>query len=367
MRRLNRVSRELTRRGVDSFLIINPLNIRYLTGYTPATVKSRDVAGLVKGTGAVLLILKTRAKLFVARLNQEQALKEASECEVISDGQEPIAQATKFALSKRPKALGHETALTFASYRKLRKLSRGIKLKPIDDLIEEMRIRKEGEEVELIRKSAKITSQVFNQILPLMKPGVRELDLATEIEYGFKKRGADGCAFSPIVASGPNSSLPHASAGRRKIRKGDFLIIDMGGYYRGYASDMTRTVVIGRPSESQRKAYSAVREAQESAISSARAGIACKQVDEVARNVISKWGFKERFIHSLGHGVGLAVHELPFLSSNSTRRLEPGMVVTIEPGVYIPKWGGVRIEDTALIGKNGISLLTTSKKKLVEV
>lgn len=352
MRRLNKVGRELSHRGIDSFLITDPLNIRYLTGYS--------------GMSAALLVLKTKAKLFVAKLNQEQALIEASGCDVISNEEIPIVQATKFCLSKRMKALGYETQLTYASYRKLRKLSKGITLKAIENLIEGMRIRKE-EEVGFIRKSARITSQVFKEILPLVKPGMREYELAAEIEYRFRKNGADGCAFPPIVASGPNSSLPHANAGRRKIKKGDLLIIDLGCYYKGYASDMTRTIVIGKPSEKQRKVYLAVKEAQEFAMKATKAGIACKQLDKVARDVIKKWGFGERFIHSLGHGVGLAVHELPLISAKSAYKLEPGMVVTIEPGVYIPRWGGVRIEDMVLVGRNTVSILTTPKKELLEV
>jgi len=366
MSKLNRVCKQLTRQGVDSFLIINPLNILYLTGYTPVTVKSADLAGLIHGTGAALLVLKTTAKLFVANLNHGQALKEANQCEVISNGDEPIVQAARHALSRRVRVLGYETAVTLASYGKLRRLCSGIRLKGIDDLIEDMRMRKH-DEVRLIRKSAKITSQVFNDIVPSIKPGIRELDLAIDLEYRLRMKGADRSAFSPIVASGPNSALPHAAAGRRKIRKGDFLVIDIGAYYKGYASDMTRTVVIGRPSQRQLEVYGAVKEAQQFAIGAARAGIACKRVDKVARDVINKRGFKEGFIHSLGHGVGLAVHELPYLSSKSRRKLESGMVVTIEPGVYIPGWGGVRIEDTALVEDNGISVLTSAKRELIEV
>lgn len=352
MKRLNRARREFTRLGVDSFLVANPLNIRYLTGFT--------------GTGAILLILKRKAKLYITKLNLEQALIEVRGCEIVSDEEEPIIQAANFCLSKRIKTLGYESQMTYASYRKLRKLCKGIKLKPIGNLVENMRITKE-EEIEFIKKSAKITSQVYKEILPLIEPGIRELDLAAEIEYRFRKKGADWAAFPPIVASGPNSSLPHASPGRRKIKRGDFLIIDMGVYYKGYASDMTRTLVIGKPSQKQKKVYLAVREAQESAIKKAKPGIFCKELDRVARDVISRWGFGERFIHSLGHGVGLAVHELPFLSSKSTYRLKPGMVVTVEPGVYIPKWGGVRIEDTVLVGRDGVTILTTPKKDLVEI
>jgi Xaa-Pro aminopeptidase len=366
MRKLNRVFRQLRQQGVDCFLIINPLNIFYLTGYTPVTVKSADLAGLIHGTGAALLVLKSTAKLFVAKLNYDQALKEASQCEVISNGDEPIVQAAKYALSRKIQILGYETAVTHASYGKLKHVCSGVRLKGIDDLIESMRIRKD-DEVHPLKRSAKITSQVFNEILPFIKPGVRELDLALDLEYRLRKKGADRCAFSPIVASGPNSALPHAAAGRRRIRKGDFLVVDLGAYYKGYASDMTRTVVIGRPSQKQREVYGAVREAQHEAMRVAKAGIACKSVDKAARDVISRWGFEEGFIHSLGHGVGLAVHELPYLSLKSRKKLESGMVVTIEPGVYIRGWGGVRIEDTVLIEESGISILTSSKRELVEV
>ncbi len=353
MGRLNKVYRKLRPQGVDSFVVLNPINIRYLTGYS--------------GHGAVLLILKTRGKLFVPRLNKEQAIKEVSICAVMSNEKEPIAQAREFSLSKKIEVMGHETTLTYGSFTKLRKLFRGVKLRVIENLIENIRIIKDEEAVIFMKRSARITSQVFNEILPLIRSGMRELDLVAEIEYRFRKKGTEGCAFPPIVASGPNSSLPHATPGRRKFREGDFVTIDMGGYLKGYASDMTRTLVIGKASEKQRRVYLAVKEAQESAIKAARSGIACKQLDKVARDVINRWGFGKRFIHSLGHGVGLAVHELPDVSAKSTFRLEPGMVVTIEPGVYIPRWGGVRIEDTVLVEKDGVTVLTTPKKSLLEV
>jgi Xaa-Pro aminopeptidase len=366
MTRLNRVRRELRSRGLDSLLIFNPLNIRYLTGYTPTAVRSLDISGLVQGAGAVVLLSKRNVKLFVAKLDREQASKDAKDCEIISDHGRPLLQSVQLSLSKRTRVLGYETGLTLTLYKQLKRLAKGITLRPVENVVEEMRIVKH-EEVRFMKKSARITSQVFKEILPLIRPGVRELDLALEIEYRFRKRGADGFAFPPIVASGANSALPHASAGRRKFRKGDLLVIDLGGYYKGYASDMTRTAVIGRATDKQRKVYAAVKEAYDTAMKKVKAGVACSELDKSARDIIGKWGFRQRFIHSLGHGVGLAVHELPFLSTKSSWVLRPGMIVTIEPGVYLPRWGGVRIEDTVLIGRDRPEVLTTAKKRLLEL
>jgi len=351
MRRLSSVRRQLTRTGVDSFLIVNPLNIRYLTAY----------AG-----GGALLVLKRSARLFVPRLNQEQALMEACDCQVLSDDEEPIVAAVKSGLPKSTGVLGYETELSYGRYIRLKKVCKGMRLKPVENLVEDMRMKKDGE-TDLMKRSARITSEVLKEVVPLIAPRVSELDIAAEIEYRFRKKGADGCAFPPIVASGPNSSLPHAGAGRRKIKKGDFLTIDLGGYYKGYASDMTRTFVVGKPSAKQRQVYNAVRKAQQSAIEGVKAGILCKQIDTVARGILDRQGFGKQFIHSLGHGIGLAVHEFPYLSQKSIHRLESGMVVTIEPGVYIPRWGGVRIEDMVLVEENHATVLTSYRRDLVEV
>ncbi len=352
MRRAARVRRELSRRSVGSLLISDPLNVHYLCGYP--------------GTPSVLLLLKRSAHLFVARLNYEQAVKQSHSCRVRACD-DPIAEAARFVARRRVPGVAYETTLALSSYRRWRRLTRRIPQKAADGLVERIRTEKDEEEISFIRRSAQITSRVMNETIPLIKPGVRELDLAAEIEYRFRKNGSAGCAFPPIVASGPNSSLPHAVPGTRRIRRGDFVTIDLGGSYRGYASDMTRTFVVGRASEKQRRVYEAVQKAQEKARRAVSPGKSCREIDSAARDLLVHAGLGERFIHSLGHGVGLAVHEGPQLSQKSRSKLTVGMVVTIEPGVYIPRWGGVRIEDTVLVRRDGADVLTRGARKLVEI
>ena len=238
---------------------------------------------------------------------------------------------------------------------------------PTDRIVERIAVVKDAGEIELMARAADVTDRVFEDIVGLMSPGVTERDIAAEIEYRARRLGADGTAFEPIVASGPRAALPHATPSDRKIATGDVVIVDMGVRWRGYNSDMTRTVSVGETSVQLREVYSTVARAQELALMGAGPGVRAADLDAVARGYIADHGYAEAFGHSLGHGVGLQVHEAPSLSSRSEDTLQPGMIVTIEPGIYISGWGGVRIEDLVVITDEGSRVLSGSAKKLVAV
>ena len=215
-----------------------------------------------------------------------------------------------------------------------------------------------------IKKAVKISEKAYNEILDLMKPGVKEKDIALELEYRMKIHGAQSAAFDIIVASGQRSSMPHGVASDKKLKKGDFVTMDYGATVNGYVSDITRTVVVGKPTSRQKRVYDLVKRAQGTAVRKARAGLSCPALDKVARSIIARAGHAKKFGHGLGHGIGLQVHEGPTLNAKSKTVLTVGMVITIEPGVYFPGWGGVRIEDDVVIGRNGNRVLTKSTRDL---
>ncbi|MFH1010255.1 MAG: M24 family metallopeptidase, partial [bacterium] len=204
-------------------------------------------------------------------------------------------------------------------------------------------------------------------LLGMLKPGITEIDLAAEVLYRHRKYGASGDSFDAIIASGPNSALPHAHPTKRKIRKGDFVTFDIGCFYEGYSSDLTRTFVMGKATPKQRKVYQTVLKANQKAIRTAKAGMDGFDLDKVARDLIKKAGYGPKFGHGLGHGLGMEVHAFPRLSRLVHAKLKPNMVVTIEPGIYIPRWGGVRIEDDVCIKRGGCEVLTSFPKELIEL
>jgi len=217
------------------------------------------------------------------------------------------------------------------------------------DVFEKVRMVKDIEEIKIIKKSLQIALDTFEYIKPQVVAGVTELDIANEIEYKMKKLGASGPSFDTIVASGKRSSLPHGVATKKVIENGDAVVIDMGAIYNGYCSDITRTIFVGGMSKEQERVYDLVKKAQKFAIDAIEAGVSCKEVNEVAVNEFKKNGMEKYFVHSLGHGVGLDVHERPFVAGRSLDVFEPGMVVTVEPGLYLPNQFGVRIEDMVMV------------------
>lgn len=254
--------------------------------------------------------------------------------------------------------------VTLRFFKQLKKLSRKVKLIDVKNELDKKRMVKKSHELNDIKRAQKITEKVFETLKKELKKGMTEKEIAWQIEVLAHEFGAEKMAFHPIVAINENSACPHHKNGNKRLNKGDILLIDMGVKYRGYCSDMTRMIFAGQPTEEQRKIYELVLGAQENAIKNLRAGISGKKADNFARNVIKKAGFEKQFSHSLGHGVGLDIHELPNLSQKYKEKIPGGSVVTIEPGVYLPGKFGVRIEDMVLVGKNGVKNLTKTPKSI---
>ncbi|RME19508.1 MAG: peptidase M24 family protein, partial [Candidatus Zixiibacteriota bacterium] len=236
-----------------------------------------------------------------------------------------------------------------------------------DDLVKELGWVKEKSELENIRKAVEISDTAFERILQLVRPGVRERDLAAELEYQMTMLGSERPAFETIVASGYRSAMPHGLAGKKKIAKGDFVTFDFGATVNGYVSDITRTVVVGKATARQKKIYGVVLRAQKAGIRKVRSGIAARAVDQAARGVIERAGYGKHFGHGTGHGIGFIVHTGPRVAPRSDDKLKVNNVITVEPGIYIDGWGGVRIEDDVLVTRNGGKVLNRAPKNLLEL
>lgn len=337
--------------SVDAILILKPDNRAYITGFT--------------GSAGYVLVGKTLATMLTDFRYVEQATAQAPEFKVIDYApslDDALITTLKEASVTR---LGFESDfVTFAIYQNLRdKL--GVELVPLTGMVEKLRMVKDELELADMQKAADIAEAAFAATLPLIKAGTTELQVALELEIAMRRRGGERLAFETISASGPRSSLPHGRASERVIKQGDFLTLDFGTVYNGYCCDITRTVVIGKPSPEQEKIYGIVLKAQLAALAAIRPGVLGKDVDKVAREVITAAGYGERFGHGLGHGVGRVVHEGPGAGSKSEDVLQPGMVVTVEPGIYIPEWGGVRIEDMVVVTENGYRNFNRYTKELI--
>jgi Xaa-Pro aminopeptidase len=235
---------------------------------------------------------------------------------------------------------------------------------PVGTEIEALRACKDAGEIRLLKKAARIAADSLAQVLPLIRPGLREIELAAELEYRMRLNGGQGCSFPTIVASGRRSALPHAATTARAIKSGDLLTIDYGTIFEGYCSDETCTFVVGTPTARQKRLYALVKKAHDRAIEALKQGKSARTVDAVARGCIKRAGYEKYFTHGTGHGVGLNVHEYPTVSTASEAGLQSGMVITIEPGLYIPGWGGIRIEDTLAVRTQGYDCITRTNKDL---
>lgn len=352
--RLRSTQRFIEKEELDGFLLSNLINIRYLTGFT--------------GSSAILLILPKDAIFFTDFRYKEQVKQEVKGCAIRIIKQSLLDDTARSPVMKGRKKVGFESrSLIFSDYSKLKGLLPGVELLPFDSVVEPLRMRKTASELRRIKKAVDIADSVFEKVLAILKPGVREIEIAAEIEHLFKFKGGSGPSFPTIVASGSRSALPHARSSKKRLKKGELVLFDLGTVYDGYCSDLSRTVVLGRATPKQKSIYSLVLSAQKRAIASMRRGMKLSTLDRKARDVIKEAGYGKNFGHSLGHGVGLNVHELPGVHSKSTERVSEGMVFTIEPGVYIPRWGGVRIEDMVAVTSDGCRVLTKSPKELIEL
>ncbi len=349
----------LSEKGLDGFLVTNLINVRYLTGFT--------------GSNGQVLITRDAAIFmtdFRYKIQSRQEVREGFEIVVYGSYMDELK---KLVSEYGIKTLGVEgNHVTVVSFNNMKEKLEGVELVPLDGVVEDLRIIKSPEELELLRKSQEINHRLFWEIMNFIEPGkMTERDVAIEIEYLAKKLGADDVSFRPIVASGPHSALPHASPRDVVIAPNDVLLLDFGVFYRGYASDMTRTVWVGsRPTEDFLEIYNIVLEAQEMVEERARVGMTNREVDAIARDYIRENGFGENFGHGLGHGIGLEIHEAPYFSHRASEYvLKGGEVFTVEPGIYLEGKFGVRIEDMvyADASSGGLEIITRTTKNINEL
>lgn len=343
----------LLKKNINGFIVSKQENLYYITGYS--------------GEG-LAIITGQRNYIITDFRYTEQAKNEATGFEIIEmrPGVSHFLTAYNLIKELELKTVGVEShSLTVKEYDELAVNFKDMNLIKTDGLMEKQRAIKDINEINFVKTAQKITDKAFEHILGFIKPGVSELDLVAELEYFMKKNGSKDVAFATILISGPKTSLPHGVPSKRKLQLKDFVTIDFGARFNGYCSDMTRTVIIGTPSEQQLSIYNTVIDAQIKALELIKPGLKGKEVDNVARKYISEQGYGDYFGHGLGHGVGLEIHEEPRLSPTSEDVLLPGMIVTVEPGIYIEKFGGVRIEDMVVLTENGYENLTQSEKRLI--
>lgn len=349
--RQNTLKSILANQGLDGMLISRLSNVRYICGFT--------------GSAGSCLITPNDNYFITDGRYMEQSKNEVKGFKRFIDYGTHIEIAQKNNLISKGLKLALESDfLSVSLYNQLTDLFPDTKWESTKMILENIAAVKDESELEALRTAVEITDKVFDEILQFFKVGIAEKEIAIELGMRFKKYG-EGEAFSSIVASGPNSALPHAQPGERKLKQGDFVIVDAGAKYAGYHADMTRTVVIGKVTDKHREIYDLVKKAQQAGIDAAQAGVACKVVDDATRNVIADAGYGDKYIHSTGHGIGLEVHTSPRLSQQSEEILKENNVVTIEPGVYLTGWGGVRIEDDIVVKKDGNDVLNKTSKELM--
>jgi Xaa-Pro aminopeptidase len=360
LRRIGQLRRRLSRAGLAGLLVTHLPDIRYLTGFT--------------GSSAALALTSRAARLFTDGRYRTQAAEEveAARVEIVAASLSVSAvewlaaqPGVEFAgFDAAQTTVAHLTRWREALPARLRKNFLTVLAAP---LVENLRQVKDEDELAVMREAAEMGCRLFDHILGFIRPGMAETEVAAELEHRARLLGAEGMSFETIVASGERSALPHGRATGAALPRKGFLTLDFGVILKGYCSDMTRTVHLGRPRAQEWNAYQAVLEAQETAVAAVRSGAGCGEVDEAARSVLRRAGLAEAFTHSTGHGVGLEIHEPPRLGAGQKSRLQAGMVVTIEPGIYLPGQFGIRIEDMVAVSESGGEVLTLAPKALIEL
>ncbi|HUT67577.1 MAG TPA: aminopeptidase P family protein [Dehalococcoidales bacterium] len=352
-KRLQKLRRRFAENEIDAVFITQSENRRYLSGFN--------------GTAGILLITEKKAVLATDFRYTEQAAGEATDFEILHIAGNLADWFPGQVRDAGIKKLGFEAGdVTFNFHRQLndvlKKKKVAARLVPVNGLVESLRAVKEPGEIELIRKAAAVTDAAYERVEGIIKAGMTEKQVAWELEKSLRENGSQALPFEIIVASGAHASLPHARPSERVINEGEPVLIDMGAKYEGYAGDLSRTICVGAPDDTFKRVYKAVLDAQTAAMSIINAGMTGHQADSAARDVIQKAGYGEAFGHSLGHGVGLAAHELPRLGPGSEELLTEGMIFTVEPGIYLSGWGGVRIEDTVVM-ENGRAVALSRARK----
>lgn len=354
LERTTRLQVGLRRRQVDALLVSQPDNRRYLSGYTAPDHGIQESAGilLIPAEGRPFLVTDARFTL------QAEAEAPLFHIELSTRGLLPSLDRLVERLGLKSLAFESDYLL-YSTFQRLSEMAgkRGLALAAQSGMIEAMREVKSADELELLRASTRLNEKVFQSVYATIEPGQTEREVALALELTMREMGADGPSFATIVAFGTNAARPHAVPTDRELQAGDLVLIDMGLVYQGYCSDMSRTFVAGRPDQNYVDRHRIVRAAMLAGIGAIRAGVTGAEVDRAARQVIVDAGYGDSFGHSLGHGVGLAVHEAPRLSRVNRRKLRAGMVVTVEPGIYLPEWGGIRLENMVVVGEDGSELL----------
>ncbi|WP_068775273.1 Xaa-Pro peptidase family protein [Paenibacillus sp. FJAT-26967] len=353
-RRLEKLRQTMQQKGLPAVLITSSINRRYLTGFT--------------GSAGVVVVTKESAVLLTDFRYMVQAPQEAAGYEV-TDHKGKIGQTVLGILNKQGiKAIGfEENDLTYAGYSSYTDDLQGVEFIPTGGIVEKLRVIKDDTELAIMQEAADLADRTFSYILTRIRAGVSEKQIALDIEMFIRENGGTSSSFDTIVASGERSALPHGVASDRILQQDEFVKLDFGALYKGYCSDITRTVVLGKPSEKHKEIYGIVLEAQLNCVDNLRAGMTGSEGDALCRDIIAQHGYADNFGHSTGHGLGMEVHENPRLAKGYPVILEPGMVVTVEPGIYIPGFGGVRIEDDVIIEPEGIRLLTHSSKEFITI
>jgi len=351
--RLRPVRRSVAGLSAQGLLVTNMTNVRWLSGFT--------------GSEAVLIIKQRSLHLLTDSRYLAQASRECKGYKIVqvSRRTDDLASVVRRLNIQR---LAYEAdGMTHARYLELKHAMKDVCMVRLKQGVAGLRAKKDARERRLIRRAADIAGRALREVLELVKPGAVESEVALRLETRMRELGSEETPFRTIVASGLRGAMPHGMASDKKIRKGELVTIDFGAVYKGYQSDQTVTVCAGRASRRQREIYQTVREARRMALGKMKPGVPCVEVDAAAREHIESRGYGKYFGHGLGHGVGLETHEAPVLAPRSRDVLQEGMVATVEPGIYIPGWGGVRIEDMVLVTRNGVEILTSSGGPLMEL
>lgn len=359
-RRIGQLRRRITRVGLHGLIVTHLPDVRYLSGFT--------------GSSAALALTRRAARLFTDGRYTAQAAEEVTAAGVqIVTSSVSVSALQWLAAQPGVEAVGFDPALvTVADLTRWRAalpavLRRTFLVPLAGPLVEPLRLVKDDDELAIMREAALMGCRLFDHMLGFLRAGLAEYEVAAELEYQARRMGAEGMSFETIVASGKRSALPHGRATANRLPRRGFVTLDFGIIREGYCSDMTRTVCLGKPNAKERAAYEAVLAAQEAAVAAVVAGVRCGEIDEAARSVLRNAGLAEWFTHSTGHGVGLEIHEQPRIGAGQTARLQACMVITIEPGVYLPGAFGLRIEDMVAVTRTGGEVLTPAPKALIEL
>ncbi|WP_099158479.1 M24 family metallopeptidase [Virgibacillus ndiopensis] len=353
MEKLNKLRKELDSKSLDALVITSPVNRRYITGFT--------------GTAGVAIVTKNDARFITDFRYTEQANEQIKEFQVVEHKQIIVQEINDQLKDLNATRIGFEKDhMTYGTYEQYQKVIDG-DLIPVSGLVEELRLIKTADELSILKKAAEIADAAYVHIQKFIKPGVKEIDVSNELEFFMRKQGATSSSFDIIVASGNRSALPHGVASTKEIQNGELVTLDYGALYQGYCSDITRTLAVGDINDELKTIYDTVLEAQLRGVEGIKPGITGKEADALTRDYITEKGYGKYFGHSTGHGLGMDVHENPGLSHRSETPLKAGMVVTVEPGIYVPGVGGCRIEDDVVVTESGNERLTFAAKELIQL